>query len=490
MANTGKYYAGALLFSGLMFLPLLLLGGLAASKSTGVLANSPANHYSGTTEMISGSSAGDLGDEERSFPSISADGRFVAFASSASWLVNGDTKTCEGFGDPESCPDVFLFDRQTAKTTLISKSSSGVPGNAYSGSPVLSANGRFIAFISEANNLVEDDTNGMVDVFVYDRQNRLIQRVSASSTGIQANLYSHAPLAISASGRYVAFSSSASNLVKGDMNSTRDVFVHDRLLRITELVSISSNGEQGNSFSGQPSISADGRFVAFISEASNLVSENTNLCAPQKPCLGVYVHDRQTRLTERVSVSSVGEQGNQHSHSPSISRDGRFVAFVSLASNLVIGDTNDKFDVFVRDRLLGITERVSVSTSGEQGYWSSGPPSISDDGWFVAFSSEADNLLDGETEKIPQIYIRDRLRGLTERISVSSTGEKGNWLSESPSISASGRYIVFASEASNLVEGDLNGTVDIFVRDRCIDGTCTAVPPSHSFFLPVIAQIP
>jgi Tol biopolymer transport system component len=495
MAKTGIPSRGALLFAGLLFLPIFLYATLQATDSSSGAAFIPltssteAPAHSGTTELISSSSTALSGYEESSAPVLSADGRFVAFVSSAS-LLSRDTNTCPGYDQPGSCPDVYVYDRHTGQIQLVSISSAGEQANGYSGSPAISADGRYVAFLSDASNLVSGDTNGKTDVFVHDLHRGQTERISISTRADQAGADSHPPLSISANGRFVAFSSSASNLVSADSNSARDVFVRDRLLRMTERVSISTTGRQGDGLSSQPSISSDGRFVAFTSQAASLAPVGAPFCAPQQPCLNVFVYDRQEKALELVSLSSNQEPGSLHSHSPSISADGRFIAFVSAAANLVEDDTNDRMDVFVRDRRLGLTERISVSSDQAQANWGSGSPVISADGWFVAFASQADNLVGGSPEQVPQVYLYDRLRGRTHQVSLSSTGVPGNWTSDAPSISASGRFIAFVSEASNLVSEDLNGVSSIFLRDRCSDGACTAATTVHSRFLPVVSLQP
>ena len=217
-----------------------------------------------------------------------------------------------------------------------------------SSSPAISADGRFVAFVSFATNLVPGDSNGRGDVFVRDRLTQTTERVSVDSAGTEGNSGSDGP-SISANGRFVVFWSDATNLVRGDTNGVADVFVRDRLTRTTERVSVDSAGNEGNGASGlhshsEYSISADGRFVAFVSSATNLVPGDTNGAAD------VFVHDRLTRTTERVSVDSAGNEANSSSFDPVISADGRFVAFSSAATNLVPGDTNEQPDVFVRDR--------------------------------------------------------------------------------------------------------------------------------------------
>lgn len=406
----------------------------------------------GTTERVSVSSSGEQGNGSSgpfAEPCISPDGRFVAFTSFASNLVPEDTNGTQ---------DIFVFDRQTRTIERVSVSSSGEQGYSEStGSASISADGRFVAFDSTASNLVPGDNNGTTDVFVRDRQNGTTERVSISSSGKKGNSYSVSP-SIRADGRLVAFGSNSSNLVTGDTNGTQDIFVRDRQAGITERVSISSSGEQANDWSYAASISADGRYVAFTSYASNLVSGDSN------GTRDVFVRDLQAGTTECVSVSSAGKQGNRYSESPSISADGRFVAFTSDASNLASDDSNGTQDVFVHDRQTGTTERVSVSSSSEQGNDGSFSPSISWDGRFVGFSSDATNFVPGGIAE--DVFVHDRQTGSTERESVSSSGQSGNYFSFDPSISADGRYVAFGSDATNLVPDDTNGTFDVFVRDR------------------------
>jgi Tol biopolymer transport system component len=224
-------------------------------------------------------------------------------------------------------------------------------------------------------------------------------------------------------------------------------------------VSVNSSEAQADIWSDHPSISSDGRFVAFESEASNLVANDTN------GFIDAFVHDLQTGATERVSVNSSGRQGNLESGFPSISSDGRFVAFQSLASDLVANDTNNTSDVFVRDLRTGTTQRVSVSSSEAQADNWSDHPSISSDGRFVAFESIATNLVAKDTNGSRDVFVRDRRGGNTERVSIDSSGKQGNLNSYRPSISSDGRFVAFESEASNLVANDTNSSRDVFVRE-------------------------
>ena len=398
---------------------------------------------------------------------ISADGRYVMFQSYSSNLVDGDNNyDCEAEDGVSkiNCPDIFVYDREAADMKLVSVSNRGVQGNSWSAiEGSISSDGRYVAFSSAASNLVDGDTNKTYDVFVHDRETGQVSRVSVSSAGIQGNRHSYQPF-ISASGRYVAFSSAASNLVPADTNEAIDIFVHDRDTGQTARVSVSSEGGQANRNSYQPSISADGRYVAFSSEATNLVDGDTNRADD------VFVHDRENGQTRRVSVSNEGAQGNSNSMDPFISAGGRYVAFAADASNLVSGDTNGTYDVFVHDLLSGLTSRVSVDSAGREANgknFGSRHPYLTGDGRYVTFGSFASNLVEGDTNGFVDIFVHDRESGETGRVSVSSQGVQGDYDSYSPSsISDDGRYVAFYSDASNLVAGDTNGCRDIFVHDR------------------------
>ena len=256
-------------------------------------------------------------------------------------------------------------------------------------------------------------------------QAHVVDRVSLSTGGVQGDFSSAMPT-ISADGRYVAFGSGAGNLVPGDTNGWDDVFVRDRQTGATERVSVSSTGTQANGISLVSVISADGRYVAFFSDADNLVTGDTNGTAD------VFVHDLQTGLTERVSVSSAGAQGNGESYGPAISADGRYVAFFSLSIDLVTGDTNDVADIFVHDRVSGVTERVTVDSSEAQANDFSWDCAISADGRHVAFQSSAGNLVAGDTNGSDDIFVRDLDDGTTQRVSVDGAGAQANGAATTP----------------------------------------------------------
>jgi len=347
---------------------------------------------------------------------------------------------------------------------LVSVRSNGAQADAGSASPVISANGRYVAFTSEATNLVRKDTNRASDVFVHDRKTHVTRRVSVATNGTQGNDRSYT-LDISANGRFVAYMSWASNLVPGDTNQIHDVFVRDRLSGVTERVSIGSGGSQADDGSAGATISARGRFVAFWSFATNLVAGDDN------EAHDVFVRDRRLGLTERVSVSSAGNQANALSLSPQISARGRYVAFESHASNLVAKDSNVVQDVFVHDRHLGVTERVSVGPDGGQAADDSGSPVISARGRYVAFESYAPNLVTADTNEERDVFVRDRVLDVTRRVSVGANGNQANRWSAVAAISAKGRFVIFESPATNLVVDDTQRYLEPYVRDRANETT-------------------
>ncbi len=411
----------------------------------------------GTERVSVGSGGIQATGGDSNCPSISADGRYVAFHSVATNLVAGDTN---GFSD------IFLHDRQTDQTIRVNVSFTGTQAaGGVSFFPSISADGHIVAFQSAADNLIDGDNNNRADIFVRNRQLDETFRVSVDSTGnYEGDDHSYDP-SISADGRYVAFSSAATNLVTGDTNGNVDTFVHEigEACQTTR-VSVDSTGAQATGGgSGDPSISADGRYVAFESFATDLVTGDSN-AQPD-----IFVHDRQTGQTTRVSVDSAGGQATGGgSYNPAISADGRYVAFQSGATNLVIGDSNAQTDVFVRDRQTGQTTRVSVdSTGGQATGGGSYNSAISADGRYVAFESDATNLVDGDSNAQRDIFVHDRQTGQTTRLNLGpADAQATGGDSRYPSISADGRYVAFSSTATDLVTGDTNALGDVFVRSR------------------------
>jgi Tol biopolymer transport system component len=378
---------------------------------------------------------------------------------------------------PASAIVAALLLAGAAEAQVTERVSVGTGGPSGGGGyrPVISADGRFVAFESAVADLVAGDTNSSPDIFVRDRSTGITERVSVSSAGVEGNSWSQNP-AISPDGRFVVFQSDSTNLVTGDTNLRTDIFLRDRLLGTTDRVSLASNGAQANNFSEYPSVSADGRYVAYSSEATNIGGGNLQW-------EDVFLHDRQTGQNLLVSVGMGGAAPDFKSLGALVSADGRYVAFTSVCSNLVAGDTNNGWDVFVRDMQTGTTQRVSVDSNGSQAGGDSSTVNgcLSSDARYVAFTSSAPNLVSGDGNAAEDVFLRDRTLGTTQRVSLSGTGVEGNGDSGlyGLGLSGDGRCVVFASAASNLVPGDTNGKTDIFVRDVQL-GTTERVNVSSS----------
>ncbi len=387
-----------------------------------------------------------------------------------------------GLASQNEATTVFLPLLTTPKpiTQIVSVSSTGVQTDQGVYFSTISGNGRYIAFDSRATNLVSNDTNDGRDVFVHDIQTRQTTRVSVTSGGAQVMGSSYSPV-ISTDGRYVVFLSSSPQLVPGDTNFANDVFVHDLQTGETTRVSVASDGTQGNGNSGtetyaedyMPAISPDGRFVAFTSLANNLVPFDNNNSKD------VFVHDRQTGQTTRISIASDGAEANNGSIRPSISNDGHYVSFDSGATNLVSNDNNNQNDIFIHDRQTGTTTRVSIATNGTEGNDVSYNSSISADGRYVTFTSLATTLVPGSSwAGTHNVFLRDRQTNQTTQISLRWDGGPPNYHSNSPVISGDGRFIVFESSENQLIPNNPAQHNSIYVYDHILEKMYIVTKPS------------
>ncbi len=432
-----------------------------------IAASAPIASAVASPELVSISLTGSTGNGGSSFrpgAAVSSDGRFVAFYSLASDLVAGDTN---------GTWDVFVRDLRDGRTWRASVSSAGVqgvgPGDVQT--VAMSGDGRYVAFDSPFPNLVPGDTNGAPDVFRHDNLTGETIRVSVATDGTQGNIdtsggSSNWPV-ISSDGRFIAFVSTSTNLVSNDTNSSADVFVHDCVTGETERVSVADGGAESDNHSGQCAISADGRYVAFVTLASNLVPGDTN------HSLDVYRRDRFGMRTARVSLATSGAEPNADCSWPQMSADGRFVSFDSQASNLAAVNGASGFNVLVRDLVTNTTELASQSSAGVPGNRMSGGGAISGDGRYVTFTSNAFNFdpvdlntcwtftLPGEC---PDLYVRDRSAGTTTRVSVGPGGIEGNSSVGGGGVTADGRVVVFVTQASNFHTPDDNHDADVFAR--------------------------
>ncbi|MBW6438221.1 hypothetical protein KZ829_31295 [Actinoplanes hulinensis] len=414
---------------------------LAASTGALLGEGAAAAAAQGGTLRVSVAPDGSPANGGSVMQSMSADGRFVAFASTASNLVAGKTDRMR--------TDLFVRDLDATTTSLASVAPDGTAGNGDSRSPALSADGRYLAFTSGATNLVAGDTNDQADVFVRDLRAGVTTRVSVADDGTQADSFSQSP-SISADGRYVAFVTRASNLAPGGGASvTADVYVHDRESGTTTRVSVPAVDAVEQYNTAQPTISPDGQFVLYASDSPRQVPGDTNRKSD------IVLYDRQANTRSRISLAEGGIQGNGSSSDPTISADNRYVSFTSTSTNLVAGDTNRKADVFVYDRQLSRPVRVSAPSRTVEANGESSSPSISADGGHVTYTSMASNLVEGDTNNGGDVFVTDLSTGTIERVTVSDIGAQvAASVTAPPSISHDGRAVVFTSNAPGLAPRD------------------------------------
>ncbi len=340
-------------------------------------------------------------------------------------------------------------------------------GNSDSEGVAISANGRYVAFDSYAANLVSGDTFDTRDVFVRDLLTRRTTRVSidgAGLPGVGSDPASHSPQ-ISADGRYVVFVSGAA-LVAADVNDAPDVYLRDTVAQTTTLVSVATDASAASGLSGTPSISADGRRVAFFSASNGLTAGDSD------GVLDVFVRDLEAAATNRVSLAdSEAETTVAVRAEGGISADGQHVAFGSPDDTLVAGDSNTRRDVFVRDLVDATTTRVSLGddesqvTGAHVELGSAAGTKISADGNLVVFYSTAATLVAGDANGVRDCFVRDVAAQTTRRLNVNASGaESATACGANPTISPDGSTVAFSSEAADLVTGDGNSVFDVFVR--------------------------
>jgi len=412
----------------------------------------------GTTRRISVNELGEEGNGESWYPSKVATNGKIAFVSLASNLAAGDTN--QGW-------DTFVYDITTGIITRASLANDGTePNGNESLFPAISGNGNTISFQSDANNLVENDNNQLTDIFVRNLGTPLgpLSRANLTYLGAESNGQVNESW-LNGDGTLVIFDSYDDTLVESDTNGRLDIFLRDLVNNTTTLVSVAQDGTQGNGPSFWPNITPDGNFAVFSSRSTNLIPGGTNGREQ------IFVKNLVTNEIELVSKHQ-GVMGNKNSVEPSISEDGRYIAFLSWADNLTDDiDGNAQADIFVHDRVTGLCERVNVHTGGSEanGFSDMWKGSISGDGRFVVFSSRASNLVDDDTNGFDDVFLHDRLNHTTERVSVASDGTQANGTSDLLAfISSDGRYVSFESDANNLDQNipDNNGAWDIFVHDR------------------------
>lgn len=391
---------------------------------------------------------GEQGNSKSQMPRISPSGRFVTFAS-----VSGFGLAIGGRSH------IFVRDLRDESLTWVSKPPTDLAENGDCFNPVISADGRFVAFMSWASNLHVLDTNGTADVYCHDRQSGKTYLVSATPTGSGGDDISNDP-EITADGRFVVFTSQASDLVAGDTNNTIDVFRHDLLLGVTDLVTVDAGGNQASTYSSFGAISDDGRYVAFQSRADNLTVPEGDTAED------IFVKDMLTGTVELISVRHDGTPTNAECASPSISADGTRVAFLTSDIQMVPGHPGAHRDVYVFDRTTGVLVCASLTASNGN---ANGPVisgRLSRDGGHVAFSNAANLIVPFDTNNIADVFVRDLAVGTTKICSVSTPWPTVPLGGDAPDVSLGGVFVVFTSNSPQLVVGDTNSTGDVFVRDQ------------------------
>ena len=333
--------------------------------------------------------------------------------------------------------------------------------------------GQRVIFESTASNLVTNDSNAQSDIFVKNIVTGAINRISTTSSNAQALGGDSTQARVSTNGNYAVFTSLAANLVSADTNNHADIFLKNLLTNQITRVSTSTAGVEANGASKQADLSLNATKVVFTSSATNLVTDDTNAFDD------IFYKDVTTNVIQKLSVSSSGIQSNGDSWGARLSNDGTRVVFVSNANNLIVGDTNNLSDIFVKDIATQEVIRVNVTKLGQQANQSSDNAVFSKDGTKVLFTSEANNLVEGDTNNVRDVFVKDLITDELIRVTQNKAGEQANGVSYNAQFSPDGRQIVFSSLASNLVAGDVNGVVDVFVKDLDT-GTVTLVSRNNA----------
>jgi Tol biopolymer transport system component len=433
---------------------MALLGGCATALPA-TSAQAAGEGHRPRTALVSTAADGTAGDSDSGTPRISANGRYVAFESWSANLVPGDTNGIN---------DIFVKDRHTGAIERINVADDGTQAGIASIAFSISGNGRYVAFDSLDADLVPGDTPDSEDVFIRDlRTGRTEILIGPGPEGS----FTYAP-SISADGRYVAFTSSRSDLVAGDTNGESDAFVHDRWKKTTRRVSVATYGTEGGGRSASEAISADGTRIAFTSErrlrtGTGAEEPGTDQRRPRSRFF--YVHDTRTGRTAPAVVDLDGEETPLNGD-VGLSPDGRHALFSSPYANLVPGDTNGARDHFARDLTTGVTRRLTAAHDGAEPNDDSmsSSPHLSADNRYAVFTSAASNLVPGDTNGMADAFVRDLRTGAVQRVAVAGDGTQPNGRTGLLAIDASGRTVSFDSGADNLVPGDTNGHTDVFTR--------------------------
>ena len=439
----------------------LVVAVIAAMLASSSVALAVAPGFApGTTTRVSVDSTGTPASATSAGQVISQDGRYVVFASAALNLTSLSV----------SHQEVYRHDRVTGVTELVSVSRTAVATTGAAFAPSVSADGRFVVFQSFGSDLVANDTNGAMDVFVRDMTSGTTVAASTDASGAfvaGGGSLGNFPgeRAISDDGRYVVFTSTSAGLVTAANNNVAQVYVKDLSTGAVVRASVDGTGAAGNGASQHAVISGDGNVVAFESTSTNLSPLETS------PLGQVYVRDLAAGTTTLGSVSESGAVADQAAAVPGLSRDGRYLVF-ETASKLTSSDNDFLYDVYLRDLTAGTTTLASPGT----GAGDSRAPSVSGDGGYVAFYSADSTLVSGDLNNANDVYLWSRSTGQLTLVSLNDAGQQGNAASTFPSVSANGGSVLFSSTASNLVSSPLTSTQQLYVRDLASDSAPVVAP--------------